>query len=318
LCERLIENGHLVLCLDNFQTGSRNNIKHLLGHSRFELIEHDVIIPLSLSGDVDQIYNLACPASPPQYQRDPRQTVMTNVVGVDNLVELALQKSARILQASTSEVYGDPLSEEQTETDWGNVNCTGPRACYDEGKRCAETLLFDACRGKGLEIKVARIFNTYGPRMQKNDGRIVSNFIVQALAGNPMSIHGSGTQTRSFCYVDDLVDGLIKLMQSPPAVTGPINLGNPEELTVVEVAQRVAKLIGIKPRFAFQPLPQDDPRRRRPNIGRAKELLGWQPVTPFSIGLARTVSYFRQQLPGKRSEAAQGRVTPSEAGLLTA
>jgi UDP-glucuronate decarboxylase len=304
LCERLAGRGHSVICVDNFRTGSRANIAHLSSHPRFRLIEHDIIRPLSISVPVDEIYNLACPASPPHYQRDPRYTVMVNVQGTANLLDLAKQEKARLLQASTSEVYGDPLNEEQAEGDWGNVNCTGPRACYDEGKRCAEALLFDAWRLYDQPIKVARIFNTYGPRMHENDGRIISNFITQALTGQPMTVYGDGSQTRSFCYVEDLVDGLIRLMESPPNVTGPINLGNPEELTVLGVAHRVAALLNVKPSIVFRPLPADDPRRRRPNISRAHAVLGWKPTTPLDRGLARTVAYFRGQLGAPAAVAA--------------
>ncbi|HEX3431281.1 MAG TPA: UDP-glucuronic acid decarboxylase family protein [Rhizomicrobium sp.] len=293
LCERLIRYGHEITALDNFHTGSRANIAHLLAHPRFHFVKACVTKLPAMAGAFEEIYNLACPASPPQYQRDPHYTVMINVLGVSNLIALAKKKQARLLQASTSEVYGDPLNEEQCETDLGNVNCTGPRACYDEGKRCAETLLFDAWRAGVLPIKVARIFNTYGPRMQENDGRIISNFVTQALAGQPMTIHGDGSQTRSFCYVDDLIEGLIRLMESPDEVTGPVNLGNPDELSVRAVADRIAALLGVGARITFKPLPKDDPRRRRPNILRAREFLGWQPSTPLDEGLARTIEYFR-------------------------
>jgi UDP-glucuronate decarboxylase len=299
LCDRLIERGHQVICVDNLQTGAKENLDKLLRHRDFHFLEHDVTRPLSLRGKIDEIYNLACPASPPHYQNDPRKTVMTNVVGVSNLLDLAQEKHARLLQASTSEVYGDPLNGEQLETDCGNVNCTGPRACYDEGKRCAETLLFDEWRRADQIIKVARIFNTYGPRMQENDGRIVSNFVIQALTGMPMTVYGDGSQTRSFCYVDDLIDGLIRLMESPPHVTGPINLGNPEELTVLKVAHRVAALVGVEHSITLKALPLDDPRRRRPNIERARALLGWKPTTSFETGLKRTISYFRERLASR-------------------
>jgi UDP-glucuronate decarboxylase len=302
LCEHLLGRGNAVICIDNLQTGTRANIEHLAAHDRFRFIEHDVIKPLSLRGPLDEIYNLACPASPVHYQSNPRHTLMTNVLGVNNLVELARPKRARMLQASTSEVYGDPLNDEQSEIDWGNVNCTGPRACYDEGKRCAETLLFDEWRTHDLPIKVARIFNTYGPRMQENDGRIVSNFVIQALTGQPMTVYGNGRQTRSFCYIDDMIDGLVRLMESAPSVTGPINLGNPEELTVIDVARRVAAMVGVEPDIAFRPLPLDDPRRRRPNISRARAILGWKPTTSFQTGLARTIGYFRAKLARERSE----------------
>jgi UDP-glucuronate decarboxylase len=296
LCDRLIERGHQVLCVDNLQTGRKVNLAQLWAHKNFHFLEHDVTRPLSVRGKIDEIYNLACPASPPHYQSDPRKTVMTNVLGVSNLLDLAHDKHARMLQASTSEVYGDPLNEEQLETDCGNVNCTGPRACYDEGKRCAETLLFDEWRRADLPIKVARIFNTYGPRMQENDGRIVSNFVIQALTDSPMTVYGDGSQTRSFCYVDDLIDGLMRLMESPPHITGPINLGNPDEMTVLQVAHRVAALVGVEQNITFKPLPTDDPRRRRPNIGRARALLSWKPTTSFEVGLKRTVNYFRGRL----------------------
>lgn len=305
LCERLVARGHMVTAVDNFRTGRRANISHLLSHPRFRLVDHDIIRPLSVPGHLDEIYNLACPASPPHYQRDPRYTVMVNVMGVSNLLDLAAQKKACLLQASTSEVYGDPVNDEQSETDWGNVNCTGPRACYDEGKRCAETLLFDAWRLHDQSIKVARIFNTYGPRMDENDGRIISNFITQALTGEPMTVYGDGSQTRSFCYVDDMVDGLIRLMESPSNVTGPINLGNPEELTVLDVAHRVAALLGVSPKVDFKPLPVDDPRRRRPNITRAQVVLGWKPTTALDTGLTRTVAYFQGQQEALDTKAPQ-------------
>jgi UDP-glucuronate decarboxylase len=311
LCERLVARGHSVICVDNFRTGRRANVAHLLSHPRFKLMDHDIVRPLSVGGHLQEIYNLACPASPPHYQRDPRYTVMVNVLGTTNLIELARHKNARLLQASTSEVYGDPVNEEQSETDWGNVNCTGPRACYDEGKRCAETLLFDEWRQHDLQIKVARIFNTYGPRMQEEDGRIISNFITQALTGERLTVYGDGSQTRSFCYVDDLIDGLVRLMESPPNVTGPINLGNPEELTVLQVAHRVAALMGATPNIVLKALPADDPRRRRPNITRAAAVLGWKPTTPLDVGLARTIAYFREQLalPAART---RGEALPRE------
>jgi len=292
LCERLIERGDMVACIDNFRTGRHANIARLLSHPRFRFEEHDITSRLSFRSGIDQIYNLACPASPLHYQRDPRYTVMVNVLGVANLLDLAQQKRARLLQASTSEVYGDALNEEQCETDWGNVNCTGPRACYDEGKRCAESLLFDAWRLYDQPIKVARIFNTYGPGMQEADGRIISSFITQALAGQPMTVFGDGRQTRSFCYVDDLIDGLIRFMDSPADVVGPINLGNPEELTVLSVAYRVAALLSVAPNIIFGPLPPDDPHRRKPNIARAQALLGWKPSTPLDTGLRHTIRYF--------------------------
>jgi UDP-glucuronate decarboxylase len=323
LCDRLIERGHQVICVDNLQTGREANIEQLSHHRNFQFIEHDVTSPLAIRGKVDEIYNLACPASPPHYQSDPRKTVMTNVMGVSNLLDLALDKQARMLQASTSEVYGDPLNEEQQESDWGNVNCIGPRACYDEGKRCAETLLFDEWRRNDLPIKVARIFNTYGPRMQENDGRIVSNFVIQALTDSPMTVYGDGSQTRSFCYFDDLIEGLVRLMESPLQVTGPINLGNPEELTVLGMARRVAALVGVESKITFKALPVDDPRRRRPDISRARALLGWKPVTSLDVGLKRTIAYFRDHL-ASRSRAqermlagAARRVQTSASGKTT-
>jgi UDP-glucuronate decarboxylase len=293
LCETLLARGNTVTCLDNFRTGTRANVAHLLDHPRFQFIEHSIMAPWPTSEPCDEIYNLACPASPPQYQIDPHYTLMVNVVGVDNLLHLARRKGARILQASTSEVYGDPLNEVQTETDWGHVSCTGPRACYDEGKRCAETLLFDEHRKSGLPIKVARIFNTYGPRMREDDGRVISNFVVQALHGRPITVYGDGSQTRSFCYVDDLIDGLIRLMESPETVTGPINLGNPEEVATLALARRIKEMLHSKSEIVFRPLPKDDPRRRRPSIAAAREILGWQPTTSLATGLPLTAAYFK-------------------------
>jgi UDP-glucuronate decarboxylase len=294
LCERLLANGHEVLCVDNYYTSSRSNVTHLLGEPRFELMRHDITMPLYV--EVDEIYNLACPASPIHYQRDPVQTTKTSVHGSINMLGLAKRLGARILQASTSEVYGDPEVHPQTEAYWGNVNPIGPRACYDEGKRCAETLFFDYHRQHRLRVKVARIFNTYGPRMRLEDGRVVSNLVAQALRGEPLTIYGSGAQTRSFCYVDDLVDGLVRLMDTADEVTGPINLGNPAEFSIMELARQVAVLCGTSPPIIFQPLPADDPARRRPDISQAKALLGWEPRVGLEEGLRETIAYFREQL----------------------
>jgi UDP-glucuronate decarboxylase len=293
LCDRLIEQGDDVLCVDNFYTGSRPNILHLLSHPRFEMLRHDVTFPLYV--EVQQIYNLACPASPIHYQRDPVQTTKTSVHGAINMLGLAKRTKARILQASTSEVYGDPRVHPQPETYWGNVNPLGPRSCYDEGKRCAETLFFDYYRQHRLEIKVARIFNTYGPRMQPNDGRVVSNFIVQALRGQDITIYGDGSQTRSFCYVDDLIGALIGLMQTAPEITGPINLGNPGEFSMLELAELVLKLTGSKSKLVFHPLPADDPVQRCPDITLAREVLGWVPKVELADGLRETIAYFEKQ-----------------------
>lgn len=290
LCEQLLQQGAEVLCADNFFTGSRNNIAHLIGHPMFELIRHDVTFPLYV--EVDQIYNLACPASPVHYQHDPVQTTKTSVHGAINMLGLAKRVRARILQASTSEVYGDPTIHPQPEEYWGNVNPIGPRSCYDEGKRCAETLFFDYHRQHKLPIKVARIFNTYGPRMHPNDGRVVSNFVVQALQGQPITIYGEGQQTRSFCYVDDLVEGLIRLMNSPEHVNGPINLGNPGEFTIRQLAEQVILLTGSKSHLVFLPLPKDDPKQRQPNITKAETILGWQPTVALKDGLTKTIEYF--------------------------
>jgi UDP-glucuronate decarboxylase len=290
LCESLLAEGHEVLCVDNFFTGSRRNIDHLEDHKRFELMRHDVTFPLYV--EVDDIYNMACPASPIHYQRDPVQTTKTAVHGAINMLGLAKRVKARILQASTSEVYGDPTFHPQTEGYWGNVNSIGPRACYDEGKRCAETLFFDYHRQHRLRIKVARIFNTYGPRMHPNDGRVVSNFIVQALKGEPITVYGDGSQTRSFCFIDDLVQGLTRLMNSADAVTGPVNLGNPGEFTILELAEHVIALTGSRSRIVHKPLPEDDPRQRRPDISRARELLGWEPKVRLDEGLVKTVAFF--------------------------
>lgn len=294
LCETLVKTGADVLCLDNLFTGSRTNITHLLEYKNFEFLRHDVTIPLFV--EVDQIYNLACPASPIHYQFDPVQTTKTSVHGAINMLGLAKRTKARILQASTSEVYGDPEVHPQQEEYWGNVNPIGPRSCYDEGKRCAETLFFDYHRQHQLEIKVARIFNTYGPRMHPRDGRVVSNFIVQALKGEDITIYGDGSQTRSFCYVDDLVAGLVALMGSPSEVTGPINLGNPGEFTIKALAEQVIALTGSKSKLSFLALPQDDPRKRKPDINRARESLGWQPNIPLREGLEKTITYFDELL----------------------
>ena len=294
LCERLLNDGHEVLCVDNFFTGSRENIRHLLSNPYFEVMRHDVTFPLFV--EVDEIYNLACPASPIHYQFNPVQTTKTSVHGAINLLGLAKRTKAKIFQASTSEVYGDPTVHPQTEEYRGNVNPIGPRACYDEGKRCAETLFFDYHRQNGVNIRVARIFNTYGPRMHPNDGRVVSNFIVQALQGEPISIYGEGTQTRSFCYVDDLIEGFIRLMAAPDTVTGPINIGNPGEYTIRQLAENVVRLTGAKSQFVWKPLPQDDPLQRCPDITKAKTLLDWQPTIQLEEGLKRTIAYFADQL----------------------
>jgi len=290
LVDRLIARGDEVVCVDNLFTGAKRNLYHLQGNPRFEFIRHDVTFPLYL--EVDEIYNLACPASPIHYQHDPVQTTKTSVHGAINMLGLAKRLRCKILQASTSEVYGDPAVHPQTEDYWGHVNPIGPRSCYDEGKRCAETLFFDYHRQHGLEIKVARIFNTYGPRMHPADGRVVSNFIMQALRGEPITIYGQGEQTRSFCYVDDLVDGLIRLMDSEPQVTGPVNLGNPAEFTIRQLADMVLEMTGANPRFEFRPLPADDPRQRRPDIGLATSVLGWSAKTPLAEGLRPTIDYF--------------------------
>ncbi|HWR04921.1 MAG TPA: UDP-glucuronic acid decarboxylase family protein [Humidesulfovibrio sp.] len=295
LCERLLSAGHDVLCVDNYFTGSKENIRHLLGQPRFELMRHDVTFPLYV--EVDEIYNLACPASPIHYQHDPVQTTKTSVHGAINMLGLAKRIKAKILQASTSEVYGDPSVHPQTEDYWGNVNPIGPRACYDEGKRCAETLFFDYHRQHALRIKVARIFNTYGPRMAVNDGRVVSNFIVQALRGEDITVYGDGGQSRSFCYVDELVDGLVRLMENTPDdFTGPVNLGNPREFTILELAEKVIALLGSRSKIIHKPLPQDDPMQRKPDITLAKSALGWEPQIRLEEGLKPTVDYFRRVL----------------------
>ena len=297
LCERLLARGHEVLCVDNLFTGRKRNIAHLLGRPDFEFLRHDVTFPLYV--EVDQIYNLACPASPVHYQHDPVQTTKTSVHGAINMLGLAKRLGVRILQASTSEVYGDPTQHPQTEDYWGNVNPIGPRSCYDEGKRCAETLFFDYHRQHGLEIKVARIFNTYGPRMHPNDGRVVSNFIVQALTGRDITIFGDGSQTRSFCYVDDLIEALVRFMETPAEVTGPLNLGNPGEFTMLELAELVLELTGSQSRIVHLELPADDPKQRRPDITRAKALLDWEPRVPLREGLERTIAYFDDLLAGR-------------------
>jgi UDP-glucuronate decarboxylase len=296
LSERLLAEGQDVLCLDNFFTGSKNNVSHLMRNPHFELMRHDVTLPLYV--EVDQIYNLACPASPVHYQHDPVHTTKTSVLGALNMLGLAKRTNARIFQASTSEVYGDPEVHPQPESYWGKVNPIGIRSCYDEGKRCAETLFFDYHRQHDLDIKVARIFNTYGPRMHPNDGRVVSNFIVQALKGEDITIYGDGQQTRSFCYVDDLIEGFVRLMNTESSITGPVNLGNPGEFTMLELAEKVIKHVGGKSKLAFHPLPQDDPKQRKPDIALAKKMLDWEPKVALDDGLKRTVEYFRSLLQG--------------------
>jgi UDP-glucuronate decarboxylase len=303
LCERLLAEGANVLCVDNFYTGARYNIEHLIGNPRFELIRHDVTFPLYV--EVDEIYNLACPASPIHYQRDPVQTTKTSVHGAINMLGLAKRTKAKILQASTSEVYGDPNVHPQREDYWGHVNPIGPRSCYDEGKRCAETLFFDYHRQHNMPIKVARIFNTYGPRMHPNDGRVVSSFIMQALQNQDITLFGDGAQTRSFCYVDDLIDGLIRLMNSPAGVTGPINLGNPHEFTIAELARMVVEFTGSRSKLVYRPLPQDDPRQRQPDISKANEFLGWKPKTELRDGLKKTIAYFEEMIAKKMFVPAQ-------------
>ena len=299
LCERLLADGAEVLCLDNFYTGARDNILHLLDNRDFEVIRHDVTQPLRV--EVDEIFNLACPASPVHYQHNPVETVKTSVHGAINMLDLACRLGARIFQASTSEVYGDPLLHPQPESYRGNVNPIGVRSCYDEGKRCAETLFFDYHRQHGVDIRVARIFNTYGPRMHPNDGRVVSNFITQALRGDPITLYGDGSQTRSFCYVDDLIDGILRLMRAPDGVTGPINLGNPVECTMRDLAEEVLSLTGSASRIVHRPLPADDPRQRCPDIAEATRLLGWRPAVRLQQGLRRTIDYF-----GSRVDQAAG------------
>ncbi|MBI0537831.1 SDR family oxidoreductase [Roseomonas sp. KE2513] len=308
LCERLLQDGHEVLCVDNFFTGRRANIAHLLGNPRFELMRHDVTFPLYV--EVDEIYNLACPASPVHYQHDPVQTTKTSVIGAINVLGLAKRLRVPVMQASTSEIYGDPTVHPQREEYWGNVNTLGPRACYDEGKRCAETLFFDYHRQHGLQIKVVRIFNTYGPRMHPDDGRVVSNFIVQALRGEEITLYGDGEQTRAFCYVDDLIEGFRRIMGTPAAVTGPINLGNPHEITVRELAERILLLTGSRSRLVFRPRPQDDPTQRCPDITKARELLGWAPNVKLELGLERTIAYFDRLL------SAGGEAQPRRSAAL--
>lgn len=294
LCERLLALGNEVLCVDNYFTGRRENIRSMVDNPMFEVLRHDVSFPLYV--EVDAIFNLACPASPIHYQFDPVQTTKTSVMGAINMLGLAKRLKIPIVQASTSEVYGDPAEHPQNEEYWGNVNPIGLRACYDEGKRCAETLFFDYRRQHGLDTKVVRIFNTYGPRMLQNDGRVVSNFIVQALKGEPITLFGDGSQTRSFCYVDDLVEGLIRMLQTTGEVSGPINLGNPGEFTIAELAQKVLKMTGSKSKIEYRALPQDDPRKRRPDIDKAKVILDWEPAISLETGLDRTINYFREQL----------------------
>lgn len=296
LCERLLNEGHDILCLDNYFTGTKDNIVHLMDNPHFELLRHDVTFPLYV--EVDEIYNLACPASPPHYQHDPVQTTKTSVHGAINMLGLAKRTGARIMQASTSEVYGDPAVHPQTEGYWGNVNPIGIRSCYDEGKRCAETLFFDYHRQHDLKIKVARIFNTYGPRMHPNDGRVVSNFIVQALQGQPITIYGNGQQSRSFCYVDNMIDGFIRLMGSGDEFTGPVNLGNPHEFTILELAEKVIAMTGSKSELVFKPLPQDDPTQRQPDITLARKELGWEPAVQLEQGLTPTIEFFNAYLGG--------------------
>ena len=296
LCERLLAEGYEVLCLDNFATGSKSNISHLLTCDDFELLRHDVTFPLYV--EVEAIYNLACPASPIHYQYDPVQTTKTTIHGAINMLGLAKRLKCKIFQASTSEVYGDPHVHPQKEEYWGNVNPIGPRSCYDEGKRCAETLFFDYRRQHALPIKVARIFNTYGPRMHPDDGRVVSNFIVQALRREPITIYGDGTHTRSFCYVDDMIDAFIRLMATADDFTGPVNLGNPREFTIRQLAERVLALTGSRSKIVHRPLPADDPKQRQPDIGLANEKLGWMPNVPLDVGLERTIAYFNGRLSG--------------------
>lgn len=294
LCDRLVGQGHDVICLDNFFTGSKQNIFHLLDRPNFELLRHDVTLPIYL--EVDEIYNLACPASPVYYQKDPIQTTKVNVLGAINMLGMAKRVKAKILQASTSEVYGDPEEHPQKETYWGKVNPIGPRACYDEGKRCAETLFFDYFNQNRVNIRVIRIFNTYGPRMSASDGRVVSNFIVQALAGEDITIYGDGSQTRSFCYVDDLIEGMMRMMNGPDEFIGPVNIGNPVEFTIYELAAKVIEMTGSRSRIINHPLPQDDPVRRKPDISVAGAKLGWTPVVPLEKGLEKTIEYFRSRM----------------------
>ena len=308
LCDHLVAAGDEVLCLDNFYTGRRANVAHLLDWPNFEILRHDVTIPLYV--EVDEIYNLACPASPIHYQRDPVQTTKTSVHGAINMLGLAKRTGARLLQASTSEIYGDPAIHPQTEDYWGNVNPIGPRSCYDEGKRCAETLCFDYRRQHGLRVKVVRIFNTYGPRMHPDDGRVVSNFICQALRGKPITLYGDGRQTRSFCYVDDLIEGMIRMMATPDEVTGPVNLGNPGEFTIAELAAKVIAMTGSTSEIHTRPLPENDPMRRRPDITRAQDLLGWSPQVALDEGLGHTIAYFAEKLGVAQGSAANPAAKP--------
>jgi UDP-glucuronate decarboxylase len=294
LCDRLVEDGHEVICLDNFFSGSKRNIGHLLGKPNFELVRHDLVQPVFL--EVDEIYNLACPASPIHYQYNPVKTVKTSVMGAINMLGLAKRVKAKILQASTSEIYGDPKVHPQKEDYWGNVNTIGPRSCYDEGKRCAETLFYDYYRQNKVNIRVVRIFNTYGPRMHPNDGRVISNFVVQALTNQDMTVFGDGSQTRSFCYVDDLIEGLIRMMNGPDTCVGPVNLGNPGEFSILTLAELILKLTASQSKIAFEPLPKDDPLQRQPDIGLAKKRLDWEPKTDLQEGLKRTIDYFREVL----------------------
>lgn len=294
LCERLLSEGNYVICLDNFFTGSEENIKHLVKDANFELVRHDVID--EYDAEVDEIYNLACPASPPHYQYDPVKTMKTSVLGILNMLELAKRNGAKLLQASTSEVYGDPLVHPQVETYWGNVNPIGVRSCYDEGKRCAETLMMDYKRQYGLDVRIVRIFNTYGPNMDMNDGRVVSNFVVQALRGEDITVYGDGTQTRSFCYVDDLVDGIVGMMNNQTGFAGPVNLGNPSEFTVKDFANLVLKVTGANSKIVYRELPSDDPCRRKPNIALAKQKLGWEPKISLEEGLKKTIEYFAEKI----------------------
>ncbi|MGE5450745.1 MAG: UDP-glucuronic acid decarboxylase family protein [Acidobacteriota bacterium] len=318
LCERLLDDGHDVICVDNFFTGRRRNVEHLLDHPRFELLRHDVTFPLYV--EVDEIYNFACPASPIHYQHDPVSTTKTSVHGAINMLGLAKRVKAKILQASTSEVYGDPTAHPQLEQYWGHVNCIGPRACYDEGKRCAETLFFDYHRQHALRIKVARIFNTYGPGMHPNDGRVVSNFIVQALKGQAITVYGNGEQTRSFCYRDDLIDGCIKLMQTPDAFVGPVNMGNPRESTIAELAELIIRLTGSSSQIVVKPLPVDDPLQRCPDISLARQVLNWQPTVSLEEGLRRTIAYFDALLREEATPqpAIKRRVSPGGPDRATA
>ena len=301
ICERLLSEGHEVLCVDNFYSSTRDNVAHLLGNPRFELMRHDVTFPLYV--EVDEIFNLACPASPVHYQFDPVQTTKTSVIGAINMLGLAKRVKARILQASTSEIYGDPDVHPQPEEYWGNVNPIGLRSCYDEAKRCAETLFFDYRRQHNMPIKVVRIFNTYGPRMHPHDGRVVSNLIVQALSGEDITVYGDGSQSRSFCYVDDLVEAMFRMMETLPEVTGPINIGNPNEFTILELAKLVIAMTATKSKIKFEPLPSDDPRQRQPNISRAKSILKWEPKTQLSEGLAKTIDYFDKKLSKEGTSA---------------